>query len=234
MATAPYYADELVTLYYGDCREVTDWLAADVLVTDPPYGRGWKQGRTHKSNGWADDSHPGIAGDEDTSLRDWALTVWGNRRAIVFGDLMLAPPAPTKQVGVFRKSPLMGTKGTFAGFRRDAEAILLRRPVAGWSRWPEQRACQSGARQSGAGQLRSSARQARRRDGDADRRLPARDDSRSVRRRWLYSRRCQEPRPPRDRSRAGGAVLPSGPHSGCLRWSWRLHELGQPRISPLV
>ena len=32
--TAPYYADESVTLHLGDCREVTGWLAADVLVTD--------------------------------------------------------------------------------------------------------------------------------------------------------------------------------------------------------
>lgn len=128
----PYFSNDTVMLYHGDCREITDWLAADVLVMDPPYGRGWKQGdglpsrgRRAKSNG-----RNGIAGDQDTSVRDAALKMWGPRLAIVFGDLMLAPPVGTKLVGVYRKPPDAGTRGAIGGYRRDAEAIYLLGP------WP--------------------------------------------------------------------------------------------------
>lgn len=37
----PYYADDLVTIYHGDCREIIPTLpTVDAIVTDPPYSSG--------------------------------------------------------------------------------------------------------------------------------------------------------------------------------------------------
>ena len=121
-----YYQDENVTLYLGDCREQLAWLEADVLCTDPPYGRNWRAawvrpGRTNATR---------IVGDKDTTSRDRALELWGQRPAVVFGDLMLAPPGGAKLVGVYQKPPNAGIRGSVGGFRRDAEAIYLIGP------WP--------------------------------------------------------------------------------------------------
>ena len=29
----PYYSDDRVTLYHGDCREITEWLAVKMFLT---------------------------------------------------------------------------------------------------------------------------------------------------------------------------------------------------------
>ena len=121
----PYYQDELVTLYHGDCREVTAWIEADVLVSDPPYGRAWKQGDTGKGRGWASDNHAGIANDATTAARDAALVLWGDRPSILFGDLMLPPPPDAKHVLIYDKGNDAGFTGAVGGYRRNVEAIYL-------------------------------------------------------------------------------------------------------------
>ena len=133
-----YYKDDFVELHLGDCLEVREWLAADVLVTDPPYGRGWRQGQVisgGKARPQAQNvvSKVGIANDDSTTMRDAALEAWGTERmAILFGDLMLAPPAGTKLVAIYAKPADSGLHGAINGVRRDAEAIyLMNRIVSG-------------------------------------------------------------------------------------------------------
>jgi DNA modification methylase len=130
--SAPYWSDGTVTLYLGDCREVTEWLAADVLVTDPPYGRNYQPAR---GNGPGGKFHmgrgaSGITGDESTAIRDTALAAWSGRLAMVFGDLTLTPPAGSKLTLIYRKPLTAGAFGSMGGFRRDAEAVYLLGP------WP--------------------------------------------------------------------------------------------------
>jgi DNA modification methylase len=89
----PYYQDELVTLYHGDCRDVLPRLSElDVLVTDPPYGIGYRSGRGN---------HEGITGDDGSlPLGAWlpaALrALRRGRHVYVFGcrDSDLSPEWP--------------------------------------------------------------------------------------------------------------------------------------------
>jgi hypothetical protein len=83
----PYYADESVTLFHGDCREITEWLSADVLVTDPPYGVAYVSGQRSVK------SAP-IVGDSSLEVRNCALSAWGTSRpALVFGTWRVPAPA---------------------------------------------------------------------------------------------------------------------------------------------
>jgi len=122
----PYYTDDQVTLYHGDCLEVLEWLAADVLVTDPPYGIGYRRG-VNEARGSR--SHLGIANDHDTSTRDAALKAWGDRPAIAFGSFYVDRPPATKHVAVWEKPTNAGVVGATVGLRRDVEAVYY---VGSW------------------------------------------------------------------------------------------------------
>lgn len=101
----PYYQDDHVTLYLGDCLEVTEWLSADVLVTDPPYGMAYNSGRVKGRPSQA------ISGDEDAGLRDTVLDLWQEMKpAIVFGTWRVEKPKNVKQTGIWDKGddPGMG------------------------------------------------------------------------------------------------------------------------------
>lgn len=87
--TAPYYADDWVTLYHGDCRELTGWLAADVLITDPPYGMGYYL-HSRAGKGAAIE----VVGDQSTAMRDEVLAMWPRRKlSMTFGSWRNAKPA---------------------------------------------------------------------------------------------------------------------------------------------
>lgn len=125
----PYYQDEHVTLFHGDCLELADvWTGADVLVTDPPYGISWKG--TAYNTGVPRSS---IQGDGSTAARDAVLEIMDTRPGVVFGSPLLAPPPGTRQVLVWHKPPDSGFMGTVGGYRRDWEAVYL---VGKWPKTP--------------------------------------------------------------------------------------------------
>lgn len=134
----PYYRspDGRIVIYCGDCLEIIPELEAesiDAIVTDPPYGIGWRRGR---NDARASKAHPGIANDMDTTTRDAVLGLLPDKPAIVFGSFYSPFPARLKQVLVWHKPADSGLVGAVTGWRRDAEPIFL---VGKWPRRKQHR-----------------------------------------------------------------------------------------------
>jgi len=63
----PYYQDEAVTIYHGDCRNILPSLPkVDLVLTDPPYGVGYRE------SGW------------DAEIPDWLPTARAMADTVIF------------------------------------------------------------------------------------------------------------------------------------------------------
>ena len=87
----PYYQDEAVTIYHGDCRDILPSIGkVDLVLTDPPYGIGgvWKGGFSEK-HGWGKAAKTAALRNEwdakpaSQELIDWVVSlapdvvIWG-------------------------------------------------------------------------------------------------------------------------------------------------------------
>ena len=82
----PYYERDGITIYHGDCREILPHVEAYVMVSDPPFGMSY-------SSGWSGSS---AVGDADVGVRDFALKLWGERPALIFGRWSEPKPFGTR------------------------------------------------------------------------------------------------------------------------------------------
>lgn len=96
----PYYEDESVTLYLGDCREVLPELErSDLLLTDPPYGIAatWKGGFSGKHRWGKAGVDAGVRNVWDAAPPDAdlvALALSAAEHAIIWGgNYFTLPPS---------------------------------------------------------------------------------------------------------------------------------------------
>lgn len=119
----PYYQDERVTLYHGDCREVMaemDERSVDAVITDPPYSDRTHEMTRSNSNGAKRHGNRVLSGSfgfdsitaEDLALalstagrisRRWLVANVDYRHAFAFSD---APPEGLRllRIGVWIKT----------------------------------------------------------------------------------------------------------------------------------
>lgn len=135
----PYYEDDSVTLYHGDCLELADlWTVADVLVTDPPYGIRWvskKIGSNRAARAEASlfraSGGVTVSGDSSPELRDSVLSLWGNRPGLVFGSWRIPRPDGTQHRLIWHKAKTYAGVRTAPWFPADEEIYVIGKGFTG-------------------------------------------------------------------------------------------------------
>jgi site-specific DNA-methyltransferase (adenine-specific) len=101
----PYYSDEAVTIYHGDCREILPTISgADLVITDPPYGMNFR-------SNYRLIRHDKIANDDKLPLDLIELAINKARRAAYIfcrWDNLREMPHPTSVIAWVKNNWSMG------------------------------------------------------------------------------------------------------------------------------
>lgn len=122
----PFIRKEVIgdcTLYLGDCTKILQTsLHYGGVITDPPYGIDYKSGFATEEL-WSEDA---IRNDEDTVIRDYALSLVDRTvPTLVFGSRKRTPPPENKMVLVWDKGPALGMGDLSIPWKPSSEEIYV-------------------------------------------------------------------------------------------------------------
>jgi len=94
----PYYSDESVTIYHGDCRDILPSIGkVDLVLTDPPYGIGEAKGKNKSRGLLAQPKDYGVSAWDDAPI-PWQtlerLIAVGDKAIVFGGNFYPVPPSP--------------------------------------------------------------------------------------------------------------------------------------------
>lgn len=90
----PYYQDDYVTLYHGDCRDILPHLEpVDLVLTDPPYGIGYDTKTANKPN---QKQFTAIANDDSSEIAQFVIEHYFNTPMVIFGAINFPKILPSK------------------------------------------------------------------------------------------------------------------------------------------
>lgn len=121
---APYYQDDAVTIYHGDCRDLLPLMPkVDLVLTDPPYGIGEDGGacRTRGVPGYS--KYPQMGWDRDIPSPDtFRLVLAAAPHAVIWGGNYFTDRLPVSRGWLYWQKLMGGdfSDGELAWTSRDA------------------------------------------------------------------------------------------------------------------